>query len=122
MGIPELKKIQEFLVDYPIILIQADLQYSFLDIYESVFGTQAPTTDRIHLLLHDNHFDVITKLPGLFNHKGSGRYICEKCFVSYRSKKDHSCENICQKCFSGRCNYTAEKVTCQDLWSKFLWC
>ncbi|CAB4036557.1 Hypothetical predicted protein [Paramuricea clavata] len=49
---------------------------------------------RIYLYLHDNHYDIITKMPGFFARK---KY-CHTCKKAYDHREDHLCPNACPCC------------------------
>ena len=55
-----------------------------------------PSEKQIMLLMHDGHFDVITKLPGFFN----SSYFCHECEKAYSDEdyKNHPCHRT--KCDS----------------------
>ena len=55
-----------------------------------------PSEKQIMLLMHDGHFDVITKLPGFFN----SSYFCHECEKAYSDEdyKNHQCHRT--KCDS----------------------
>ena len=60
-GIDEVKLFQNYLVNYQIIIVSGDHNNSI------IYPPQPPGTDEkpsISLYYHNNHFDVITKLPG----------------------------------------------------------
>lgn len=60
------------------------------------------STEQIVLLMHDGHFDVITKLPGFFN----SNYFCLQCEKAYRVEDydHHTCHKTkCQACFQSNC-------------------
>ena len=53
----------------------------------------------IYLALHDNHYDVITKMPGFLNRA----YFCHKCKKAYSNKYDHLCPEMCKSCRAYEC-------------------
>ena len=55
------------------------------------------------LLMHDGHFDVITKLPGFFD----SSYFCLECEKAYSSEtyNHHSCRKTkCEACLQKKCH------------------
>src|SRR5205085_7676612 len=62
-------------------------------------GTDAPKI--LHLWLHDEHFDVITKMTAFFE----TAYFCEHCNKGYTTRMNHQiCPVRCSSCFSsGKC-------------------
>jgi hypothetical protein len=49
---------------------------------------------KIHLYLHDGHYDVITSMPAFLNRS----YYCHHCQKGYDHKEEHKCNNICTSC------------------------
>ena len=67
-GLKEIRLFEIFLIGYQIIVISAEHGHAIVH--------QGPDSDKeLILLMHDGHFDVITKLPGFF----SQDYFCKKC-------------------------------------------
>ena len=83
------------LYDYQLLLVDATRGYSVKS-----FG---PPQDKQLVLLYDNnHYDVITTLPGFF---GSG-YFCTRCFKPYENEGRHACKNNpdhCPACLQTGC-------------------
>ena len=59
----------------------------------------APDKTPIYLALHNNHYDVITKLPSFLKQA----YFCHKCRKGYSSKFDHLCPEMCGSCRAYEC-------------------
>ena len=90
-GIDEVKLFQDYLIDYQIIVVSGTYNYNI------IYPPQPPGTDEkpsISLYYHNNHFDVITKLPGFLN-RG---YFCHRCHKAYNTQPTiyaHPCvENV----------------------------
>ena len=49
---------------------------------------------KIYLYMHNNHYDVITKMPGFFTR----HYFCHTCKKAYDHKDYHRCLNDCNCC------------------------
>ena len=75
----------------------------------------------IYLYLHDNHYDIITSMPGFL----SDVYFCHKCRRSYSHKLGHLCPGMCKSCRSydcvvndplecNECNRWFKSKTCYD--------
>ena len=80
-GLNEVALFQQYLSDYQIVILSGDHNNSI------IYPPQSSGTDekpRLTLYLHDNHFDVITTVPGFL-----GRvYFCFRCYKPY----DHTTE------------------------------
>ena len=59
----------------------------------------APDKTPIYLALHNNHYDVITKLPSFLKQA----YFCHKCRKGYSNKFDHLCPEMCRSCRAYEC-------------------
>ena len=59
----------------------------------------APDKTPIYLALHNNHYDVITKLPSFLKRS----YFCHKCRKGYSNKFDHMCPEMCSSCRAYEC-------------------
>ena len=81
-GLEEVDMFQKHLTEYEINIVSGNHDNAI--IYPS-----QPSTDKtpIYLFLHDNHYDVITSIPGFL----STSYFCHKCRRVYSNKFDHLC-------------------------------
>ena len=95
-GIPEVEMFQKYLTNYEINVVSGNHNSSI--IYPPKPSTNNNVTP-IYLYLHDNHYDVITSMPGFL----STVYFCHKCRRSYSSKLDHLCPGMCKSCRSYDC-------------------
>ena len=95
-GIPEVEMFQKYLTNYEINIVSGNHDCSI--IYPPKPSTNNSVTP-IYLYLHDNHYDVITSMPGFL----SNSYFCHNCRRSYNSKFDHLCPGMCKSCRSYDC-------------------
>ncbi|CAB3976922.1 Hypothetical predicted protein [Paramuricea clavata] len=86
-GLDEVKQFQTYLSSYQINIVSKDHQ-------NALIYTGPDQEKRIYLYLHDNHYDVITKMPGFFERS----YYCHTCKKAYDHREDHLCPNACQCC------------------------
>ena len=65
--------------------------------------------------MHDNHYDVITKMPGFF----ARVYYCHTCKKAYDHREEHLCPNECKCCgFSPICPEESWR-SCKDCLRQF---
>ena len=84
-GIEQAKQFQAYLTEYQINIVSKE--------YENKIIYAGPEKDKkIYLYMHNNHYDVITKMPGFFAHK----YYCHACKKVYDHLEDHICLNECK--------------------------
>lgn len=73
---------------------------------------QGPEAEKkIYLYHHDNHYDVITTMPGFLNRS----YFCQKCQKGYDHKEKHICNEpcyLCHKCHEDQSEYWQYCSTC----------
>ena len=106
-GIDEVKLFQNYLVNYQIIVVSGAHNNSI------IYPPQPPGTDEkpiISLYYHNNHFDVITKLPGFL----SRGYFCQRCHKAYDHTSDHICTIMCSSCRGFGCVFEAEGIVCNE--------
>ena len=106
-GMDEVKLFQNYLTNYQIIVVSGDHNNSI------IYPPQPPGTDEkpiISLYLHDNHFDVITKLPGFL----SRGYFCHRCHKTYDSTADHLCPAMCRSCRAFGCVLEGKGIVCNE--------
>ena len=70
----------------------------------------APDKTPIYLALHNNHYDIITKMPG-FLKRG---YFCHKCRKGYSNKFDHMCPGMCGSCRAYECPLDGDTIPCDQ--------
>ena len=95
-GIPEVELFQKYLTNYEINIVSGNHDNSI--IYPSKPSTNNSVTP-IYLYLQDNHYDIITSMPGFL----SDVYFCHKCRRSYTHKLGHLCPGMCKSCRSYDC-------------------
>ena len=106
-GMNEVKLFQNYLTNYQIIVVSGDHNSSI------IYPPQPPGTDEkpiIGLYLHDNHFDVITKLPGFL----SRSYFCKRCHKAYDCTTDHLCPAMCRSCRGFGCALEGQGIVCNE--------
>ena len=103
-GLAEVDLFQRYLTQYEINIVSGN--YDNAIIYPA-----QPSDDKtpIYLFLHDNHYDVITSMPGFL----SVVYFCHKCKRSYSNKFDHLCPGMCKSCRAYECNVN-EPMRCDQ--------
>ena len=100
--IEEVKLFQNYLSDYQIIIVSGTHNNSI------IYPPKPPGTDEktiISLYFHNNHFDVITKLPGFLNKA----YFCKRCHKCYSNTTDHVCPAMCGSCRGFGCVLEGEE-------------
>ena len=95
-GLEEVKLFQRYLTRYEINIVSL-LQNNTI-IYPPPEQAALDKTP-IYLALHDNHYDVITKLPNFLRRS----YFCHKCRKGYSNKFDHLCPEMCRSCRAYDC-------------------
>ena len=106
-GIDEVKLFQNYLVNYQIIVVSGTHNNSI------IYPPKPPGTDEkpiISLYYHNNHFDVITKLPGFL----SRGYFCQRCHKAYDHTSDHVCPTMCSSCRGFGCVFEAKGIVCNE--------
>ena len=92
-GIPEVKMFQKYLTKYEINIISGNQDNTI--IYPPKTGNNNNNNvTPIYLYLHDNHYDVITSMPGFL----SRGYFCHTCKKVYDHKYAHLCKEMCKLC------------------------
>ena len=106
-GIEEVKLFQNYLVNYQIIVVSGTHNNSI------IYPPKPPGTDEkpiISLYYHNNHFDVITKLPGFLRRS----YFCQRCHKAYDHTSDHVCPTMCSSCRGFECVFEAKGIVCNE--------
>ena len=106
-GMAEVKLFQRYLTNYQIIVVSGDHNGSI------IYPPKPPGTDEkptINLYFHDNHFDVITTLPGFLNRI----YFCQRCHKSYDHTADHLCSTMCKSCRAFGCVLEGDGIVCNE--------
>ena len=106
-GLNEVALFQQHLSDYQIVIISGDHNNSV------IYPPQSSGTDEkphLTLYLHNNHFDVITTVPGFL-----GRvYFCFRCYKAYDHTTDHLCTNMCRACRGFGCEWQNDGIVCRE--------
>ena len=105
-GLEEVDLFQKYLTSYEINIVSGNHDNAII---YSKYGVPSNDVKPIYLYLHDNHYDVITSMPGFL----SVIYYCHKCKRSYSSKFDHLCPGMCKSCRSYECNVN-EPMRCDQ--------
>ena len=95
-GIPEVELFQKYFTNYEINIVSGNHANSI--IYPAKPPTNSNVTP-IYLYLHNNHYDVITSMPGFL----STCYFCHMCRRTYSNKLAHLCPGMCKSCRSYDC-------------------
>ena len=106
-GLNEVKLFQQHLINYQIIVVSGDHNNGI------IYPPEPPGTDEkpiISLYYHNNHFDVITSLPGFLNR----HYFCHRCHKSYDKTTDHLCPTMCRSCRHFGCVYEGNGIVCNE--------
>ena len=92
-GIEQVKLFQAYLTEYQINIVSKE--------YNNNIIYAGPDKDKkIYLYMHNNHYDVITKMLGFF----ARVYYCHTCKKAYDHREEHVCPNECKCCgFSPIC-------------------
>ena len=106
-GLNEVELFQQYLTNYQIIVVSGDHDNSIIYPPQSSGTDEKPT---ISLYLHDNHFDVITKLPGFLCRS----YFCFRCHKAYSNTTDHICSSMCRSCRGFGCVLEGEGIVCSE--------
>jgi len=122
-GIAELEKFQFAMPEYQIKVFSIEHYYACT--YEGIFYLLTlyfyihvlnllilgPIAEKIiNLCAHDEHYDVITKMPAFF----SRSYFCDTCNVGYNDKSSHRCEKRCPCCYETPPCENADSKMCRD--------
>ena len=107
-GVEQAKLFQAYLTEYQINIVSKE--------YNNNIIYAGPEKDkRIYLYMHDNHYDVITKMPGFF----ARHYYCHTCKMTYDHHEEHLCPNECKCCgFSPICPKESWR-SCKDCHRQF---
>ena len=103
IGAIELKRIEDYLIDYQIIVFNNDQMNEIMYVGKL-------KVKKIFLFYHDNHFDVIKSLPSFY---GNSNY-CFQCMKPYDTFVNHPCNNVCKKCRVKSCVRSLEMKKCDS--------
>ena len=106
-GLNEVALFQQYLTNYQIIVVSGDHDNSIIYPPQSSGTDEKPT---ISLYFQNNHFDVITKLPGFVNRS----YFCHRCHKAYSNTTDHLCSSMCRSCRGFGCVFEGDGIPCNE--------
>ena len=106
-GLNEVALFQQYLTNYQIIVVSGDHNNSIIYPPEPTGTDEKPT---ISLYFQNNHFDVITKLPGFVNRS----YFCHRCLKAYSNTTDHICSSMCSSCRGFGCVFEGIGIVCSE--------
>ncbi|CAF0802638.1 unnamed protein product [Brachionus calyciflorus] len=92
--IEEIKKIENYLKDYQITIINCDGK---LDKHPIYIGE--PKNKFIYLTITGSHYKVITSMKAFYNRS----YYCDFCKIAYQNVEKHKCKNMCNSCNRQKC-------------------
>ena len=106
-GLNEVVLFQQYLSEYQIVIISGDHNNSI--IYPS---PSSGTDEKPHLTLylHNNHFDVINRVPGFLGRS----YFCSRCLKPYDHTTDHLCAAMCRSCRGFGCVWENDGIVCRE--------
>ena len=107
-GLNKVDLFQQHLTNYQIIVVSGDQNNTI--IYPPEPPTNPNPEKSIYLYYQDNHFDVITSLPGFLN----TNYFCHQCHKGYDHTADHLCDGMCHSCRGFGCTIENNGMTCQE--------
>ena len=103
-GLTEVDLFQKYLTNYEINIVSGNHNDSI------IYPSEPSDKQSIYLYFHDNHYDVITSMPGFL----SKSYFCNKCKKTYDHVSDHFCEAMCRSCRSYDCVMVGEGIVCSE--------
>ena len=106
-GLNEVALFQQYLINYQIIVVSGDHDNSIIYPPQSSGTDEKPT---ISLYFQNNHFDVITTLPGFVNRS----YFCYRCLKAYSNTTDHLCAAMCSSCRGFGCVFEGDGIVCSE--------
>ena len=104
-GISEVKQFQKYLTGYEINIVSMEHGNTIIHPEQPI----VTETKRIYLYLYNNHYDVITTMPGFLNRS----YFCHMCRKPYNNTVDHLCDSMCKMCRGFECSFVAPR-SCVD--------
>ena len=106
-GLNEVALFQQYLINYQIIVVSGDHDNSIIYPPQPSGTDEKPT---ISLYFQNNHFDVITKLPGFVNRS----YFCYRCLKAYSNTTDHLCAAMRSSCRGFGCVFEGFGIVCSE--------
>ena len=106
-GLNEVELFQRYLTNYQIVVLSSNHSCSIIYPPKPPGTNEKPT---ISLYYHNNHFDVITSIPGFLNRS----YFCHRCHKAYDSTADHICTTMCRSCRAFGCVFEGDGIRCNE--------
>ena len=106
-GLNEVALFQQYLTGYQIVIISGDHSNSIIYPPPSSSTDQKP---HLTLYLHNNHFDVINRVPGFLGRN----YFCSRCYKAYDHTTDHLCAAMCRSCRGFDCVWENDGIVCRE--------
>lgn len=104
-GLDDIKKIEQYIHNY-----QIEVYSDECNLFKRIYKGAQVKEKKIHLLLSDNHFDLLTSVPAFFE----TRNYCETCDKHYSSAfYKHKCNKVCKACLNKKCNGAAQ-IICKN--------
>ena len=106
-GLNEVALFQQYLTGYQIVIISGDHNNSVIYPPPSSAAHEKP---HLTLYLHNNHFDVINRVPGFLGRS----YFCSRCLKPYNTTTDHLCAAMCRCCRGFDCVWENDGMVCRE--------
>ena len=106
-GLNEVALFQQYLTGYQIVVISGDHNNSIIYPPPSSTAHEKP---HLTLYLHNNHFDVINRVPGFLGRN----YFCSRCLKPYNTTTDHLCGAMCRCCRGFGCEWENDGMVCRE--------
>ena len=106
-GLNEVALFQQYLTGYQIVIISGDHNNSVIYPPPSSTAHEKP---HLTLYLHNNHFDVINRVPGFLGRS----YFCSRCLKPYNTTTDHLCSAMCRCCRGFDCKWENDGIVCRE--------
>ena len=106
-GLNEVVLFQQYLTGYQIVIISGDHNNSIIYPPPSSGTDEKP---HLTLYLHNNHFDVINRVPGFLGRS----YFCFRCYKTYDCTTDHLCGSMCRSCRGFGCVWENDGMVCRE--------
>ena len=106
-GLNEVALFQQYLTGYQIVIISGDHNNSVIYPPPSSTAHEKP---HLTLYLHNNHFDVINRVPGFLGRS----YFCSRCLKPYNTTTDHLCSAMCRCCRGFDCKWENNGIVCRE--------
>jgi hypothetical protein len=105
IGIKEIKRVEHYLKDYQLFVIDADCMHGFIYVGKT-------REKKIFLYLKNQHYYMVKSLAAFYSVKN----FCFRCYTPYSSKfSKHKCNDVCKRCQDKYCKIGADvkKIKCE---------